>query len=72
MNITFVDHETLAETLLESHILWRFDRFADVVHVAEREGIDILIIELPFSSGGIIVEPDSDGGSIHDHARWSN
>lgn len=75
MNITFIDHETLAQTVEESIVLDRLEAQGLTTHVAEREGRDILIVENPVTGGGIVVEPnnaDSEaGGSIHDHTRRS-
>lgn len=75
MNITFIDHETLAQTVEESTVLDRLEGQGLTIHVAEREGRDILIFESPVTGGGAVVEPDSAdkeaGGSIHDHARSS-
>lgn len=75
MNLTHLDHETLVQTVLESKVLARVERDGITTHVAEREGRDILIMEIVLTGGGIVVEPDSadaeTGGSIHDHARRS-
>jgi hypothetical protein len=71
-----LDHETLAQTIAESNLLDRYEHAGLTIHVAEREGRDILIMESPATGGGVVIEPDSadaeHGGSIHDHARGSN
>lgn len=75
MNFTLIDNETLLQTISESCVLERLEWEGILIHVAERDGVDILIFEAPFTCGGIVVQPDwlddEAGGSVHDHARWS-